>query len=270
MAREIVERAGQAVDGRLGHLDRQRRLGGDAVGQRHRRGERRAILRQMLDEPPLERLLGLDALGREDDGLLGARGPHQLQHPRDRAPAHAHAERHLGNAEVGAARADAEIERHRQRRPAADAKPLDRGDRHLLHLVPGAAHARADRDRAAQRPEPFFGSRLALAVLEIEARRERARAPRQHDNRRLEIVLERARRRPELPHRRRRQRVDRVAAVEPHQRHPPVRAQAALDRDMRFVCHGVSYSLIEQANAQPLEYHALRGQRFPPRRSPQP
>ena len=59
-------------------------------------------------------------------------GPISASMPRDRAPAHVHAELDLGNAEMRALAAEAEIERHGERRAAADAMALDGGDGDLL------------------------------------------------------------------------------------------------------------------------------------------
>jgi hypothetical protein len=46
MASEIVERVRQAIDAQFGHRDRQRRLGCDFGGQRHRRVEGLAAIGQ--------------------------------------------------------------------------------------------------------------------------------------------------------------------------------------------------------------------------------
>ena len=133
--------------------------------------------------------------------------------------------------------AEAKIERGGERHAAADARPLDGRDRHLLHVPPGPAHARADAQRRAPLPEPQLGPRPAFRVLEVEARREHPGVARQDHHRGRHIVLEGLRGGAKLAHRRGRERIDGVAAVEPHHGDAALGSQPLLDAD-ESVAHG--------------------------------
>ena len=175
---------------------------------------------------------GADAVGGEDHRLLRARRPHQLQHARHRAPAHVHAEFHFGNAEMRGLSAEAEIERDGERRAAADAMVLDGADRHLLHLVPGAAHARADHQRRAAGAHAELRALAAFGILQVEARRKAVRRAGEDDDGGGGIVLEGLRRGAQLAHGGGRQRVQPVAAVETHDGDAAFRAEPLLDGDV--------------------------------------
>jgi hypothetical protein len=155
-------------------VTRQRRQSGYALREGHRLGHSLTVGDDLLNQPPLVRLRRADSIGGQDHGLLGARQPHQRQQARQRAPAHVHAERHLGDAEVGARAAKAEIERDGQRHAAADAGPLDGRNRDLLHVPPGAAHARADPQRGAPLAKPELGPRAASSLRSKPAEKARA------------------------------------------------------------------------------------------------
>src|SRR5262245_8040057 len=121
------------------------------------------------------------------------------------------------------ASAGAEVERHHQRRAAADAVALAGGERDLPHVLPGLAQARPEAlamDALADRQ----GIALApFGVLEVEAGRERPRRAGEDDDRGVEVVLELARHVAQLAHRLVAHRIDAVAAVEAHDGDAPLR-----------------------------------------------
>jgi hypothetical protein len=80
----------------------------------------------------------------------------------------------------------------------------------------------------AQRAEIHGFSRTAFGILEVEAGAECPGAGQHHD-RGLIVVLEAAGGVGKLAQRFRRQRIDAVAAVEPHHRNAALRPQALLD-----------------------------------------
>jgi len=82
----------------------------------------------------------------------------------------------------------------------------------------------------AQRAEIHVPPRAAFGILEIEARAEGILAAGQHHDRGVGIVFEAARGICELTQRFRRQRIDAVAAVEPHHGDTPLGPVALFDR----------------------------------------
>ena len=82
----------------------------------------------------------------------------------------------------------------------------------------------------AQRAEVHGPAGAAFGVLEIEARAEGILAASQHYDRGVGIVFEAARGIGELTQRFRRQRIDAVAAVEPHHGDAPLGPQTLFDR----------------------------------------
>ncbi len=238
---------GETVDRRLAHAHRDGRLARDALGEGHRRGERLAVVHDVLDQPPVQCVGRADPVRGEDHRLFGAGRPHQRQHARDRAPAHVHAEFDLGNAEMRRAAAGAEVERHDQRRAAADAMAFDGGDGHLLHVLPGLAHLRsqpltmnalADRQPSRARPSGSLRSKPAEKALAEPVRitTEVSRSS-----------LEFARHVAQFTHRLVAERIDVVAAVEAHDGDPPLRAQPLLDLHELTVHRALSPRLFTQA-----------------------
>ncbi|MEZ0082424.1 nitrile hydratase alpha subunit [Bradyrhizobium japonicum] len=105
-----------------------------------------------------------------------------------------------------------------------------------------------------QRAEIHVLARAALGILEVEAGAEGAGAARQNHDGRCGIILEAARGRSELAQRLRRERVDAVAAVEPHHRNPPLRSEALLDRhEVRHQCLLIRFAA-RLAYIRPHEY----------------
>ena len=94
---------------------------------------------------------------------------------------------------------DAEVERNGERNAAADAKAFDRGDRHLVHLVPGARQARPEPQVPAQRAQIHGRARTALLALQVGAGAEGLRAGQDHD-RGVGVVVEALRGGRQLAH----------------------------------------------------------------------
>src|SRR6266581_880810 len=113
---------------------------------------------------------------------------------------------------------------------AADAEALDGADRDLLHLLPGTAQSRSQFEMPAQRTDIHGAARPAFGVLQVEAGAERLGAAGEHHHRRFAVVLETARGVGELTQRLGRQRVDAVAAVEPHHSDTSLGPETLFDR----------------------------------------
>ena len=141
---------GEAINGQLGHGDRERRLRGDFCRKRERGIEGVTGFGHLLHQTPLICVRGADALVGQDHGLFGSRRPDQVQHARNALPAHVHAETDFGYPQVRVAAHDAEVQRHRERDTAADAKTFNRADRDLLHVMPGLRHPRPQLQVTAQ------------------------------------------------------------------------------------------------------------------------
>src|SRR5437588_1565031 len=109
--------------------DRQRRVGGDLLGQGLRPRQQPLLrIHDLVQEPDLLRLLRLDQPGREEH-LLGAGRAHQLHEQVQGGHREAVAEgARDGNAEPGAGRADPEVAGAGDGEPAACAGAADGGD----------------------------------------------------------------------------------------------------------------------------------------------
>jgi hypothetical protein len=112
MTGEIVERVGQPIDGQFRHCDRDRRLPGNLLRERHGVSEGSSRFRELLDQSPLKRFLGADALISEDHRLLGPRRPYQVQHSRHALPTHIHPEPDLRNSHMSIVRHHTKIQRY--------------------------------------------------------------------------------------------------------------------------------------------------------------
>ena len=194
VAGEIVERMRETIDGELGHGDRERRLGGDLCGKRHGGVEGLARIGHLLHQAPLVGLSRRDALVSQDHRLLGAGRADQMQHAWHALPAHVHAEADLGDAHMGIAPHDAEIECDRERHAAADAEPFDGADGDLLHVLPCAGQPRTQFEVSAQRAEVHGLTGAAFGILEVEAGGECVGAAGQHDHGGGSIILKASRR----------------------------------------------------------------------------
>src|SRR5260221_3985465 len=130
---------------------------------------------------------------------------------------------------MGVAAHDAEVQRHRQRHAAADAKTLDGADGDLLHFLPGAGEPRSQFQMPAQRADIHGPARAAVGVLQVEACAERIGAAGEHYRRGSAVVFKTAGGVGELPQRFRRQRVDAVATVEAHHGDAPLGTETPFD-----------------------------------------
>ena len=161
------ERAGNGVDGGLGHAQRHGRHGGGAPGEFERAVRRLAVLHHLLRQPPGERVRGLDAVIAEAKDLLGAGRAHKRDKARDRAPAHGEAERYLRRAEMRAGAHHPQVEGGRQRQPAADGEALYGGNGELLQPFPGRAEPFAGTGRVAPGQHRLVAAQLHRRVGEV-------------------------------------------------------------------------------------------------------
>ena len=152
-----------------------------------------------------------------------------MQHARHALPAHVHAKADLGHAHVGVAGHDPEIQRHRQRHAAADAKTLDGADGDLLHLLPGPRQPRSEFQVPAQRAEIHGLADLPSGSFRSKPALNDLAPPVSTTTEVVGVILKTAGGVGELAQRLRRQRIDAVAAVETHHRDAALGPKALLD-----------------------------------------
>ncbi len=128
----LVERARQPAQRRLlGRLHRQRRVGADPARPVERSVHQLVGLHDLVDEPQLERALGRERLGREQE--LHRRGERELaRQTGGGAPTGEQPALGLHHAERGPRRGDADVDAAEHLHPAGQPGPVDGGDDRLV------------------------------------------------------------------------------------------------------------------------------------------
>src|SRR5829696_1463880 len=136
LAREVLcMLAGErTVDRLLRGIERQRALRGELHGQLHHARQELVGLGDAVDEPALERLVGVDGASGQDQLLREAeRGG--AREPLGAAPAGDDPEVDLRLAELRLRRRVAQVARERELAAASEREPVDRRDRRLGHRL---------------------------------------------------------------------------------------------------------------------------------------